>query len=105
MTLGAYFVRTVMHSSDNLSPPSPSPRIMVERARTVNREISSRFWVGDRTSGQAQLMAEDRLPTQMNELYQPVVTIFQRLRIVQIVSRGVVQHLFRFARGRDVVLH
>jgi hypothetical protein len=32
-------------------------------------------------------MAEDGLPTQMNELYQPVVTVFQRLRIVQIVSR------------------
>jgi hypothetical protein len=50
-------------------------------------------------------MAEDGLPTQMNELYQPVVTIFSRLRIVQIVSSIVVQHLLWFARGSNVVLH
>jgi hypothetical protein len=39
-------------------------------------------------------MTEDGLPTQINELYQPVVTIFQRLRIVQIVSRVVVHSTF-----------
>jgi hypothetical protein len=50
-------------------------------------------------------MAEDGFPTQMKELYQPVVTIFQRLRIVQIVSSVVVQRLLRIARGGDVVLH
>jgi hypothetical protein len=39
-------------------------------------------------------MTEDGLPTQINVLYQPVVTIFQRLRIVQIVSRVVYNTFF-----------
>ena len=51
------------------------------------------------------LVDEDGLPAQIDVLYQPVVTIFQRLRIVQIVSSVVVQHLLRIARCGNVVLH
>jgi hypothetical protein len=80
------------------APPSPyySPAT-VERAlaralkghpyTATRRDLIARFLASSgfrcRVTGQAQLMGEDGLPTQINELYQPVVTIFQRMRIVR----------------------
>src|SRR6266699_2467753 len=50
-------------------------------------------------------MGEDRLPPQVDALNQPVVTVLQSLRIVEIVPSVVVQHLFWITRGGSVVLH
>ena len=45
------------------------------------------------------------LSPQTDMLCQPVVTILQRLRIVQIVAGVVVQHLLGLARGSRIMLH
>src|SRR5437879_5374449 len=50
-----------------------------------------------------QLMAEDRLPPQVDVFNQPVVTIVQSLRIVELVPRVVVQHFFWITCGGSVV--
>ncbi len=48
---------------------------------------------------------KDLLPLQIDVFHQPIVTVLQGLRIIQIVAGVVIQHLLGFARGSDIVLH
>jgi hypothetical protein len=48
---------------------------------------------------------QDLLPPQIDVFHQPIVSVLQGLRIIQIVAGVVIQHLLGFARGSDIVLH
>src|SRR5437762_7863880 len=58
-----------------------------------------------RSSNFRRRTGKDRQSAQLDVLRKPIVTIFQGLGIVQVVSRVVIEHLLRITCGGSVVFH
>src|SRR5439155_19366017 len=75
----------------------------MSRARVAHRRNS-----GSEFSGSLNFRrrtGKDRQSAQLDVLRKQIVPIFQRLGIVQVVSRVVIQHLLRITCGGSVLLH
>src|SRR5215469_11427539 len=90
-----------------MRPPTELPQCSRRRDSRLSRLMATRdtaatCWC-ERPS--EELLDRRGVRAKVDVLHQPGVTILQGLRIVQVVSRVIIQHLFGLASRLGIVFH